>query len=455
MPRDLYVLPASPGQEWMWLIHHMLRDASPYVIAGMVRVRGRLDPGALRRSLDLLVERHEALRTVFRMDASGELSQVIREAEPVDLVGYDLGGGTGPAGDRIRADFQRFAGRPFDLAQGPLLRACLARVGPEDHVLGLAVHHIVGDGWSMRLMTSELTELYLRLAAGGVPDLPEPPLQYADFAVWHREWLTSEPAREHLAYWSRKLDGATPLRLPPDPVPEPVPPGVRPAPSAAVRIGPATTVALTETARRHGASLFMLLLTAYAATLARFTGQRDFVLTVPVAGRSREELTRTVGFFVNTLPIRVDASGDPTLLELLRRVRLTCLEAYDHQDLPYERMVRGAVWRRDRHHTRLGPAMFALRVPLLAPRRLPGGATVEVLEPPPTAGEMDLLTEVTETPGQGLHGYLAGQAGLFRPDTLNLLAGSFTDVLTIAATGGAVPLAELPVTVRAVQRQSG
>ncbi|WP_208886292.1 condensation domain-containing protein [Streptomyces sp. PBH53] len=446
MPRDLYVLPASPGQEWMWLIHHMLRDASPYVIAGMVRIRGHVAPDALRRSLDLLVERHEALRTVFRMDPSGELSQVIQQAEPVGLTAYDLGAGAGT--ERVRRDFQEFAARPFDLSRGPLLRASLARIGPEDHVLGLAVHHIVSDGWSMRLMTSELTELYLGLAAGRSPRLPEPPLQYADFAVWHREWLSSAQAREDLAYWCRQLDGASPLRLPTDDVP----PGSGSAPAAAVTLGPATTVALTETARRHGASLFMLLLTAYAATLARFAGQQDFVLTIPVAGRSREELTRTVGFFVNTLPIRVDASGNPTLLELLRRIRLTCLAAYDHQDLPYERMVRGAAWRRDRRNTRLGPAMFALRVPLAAPQRLPGGATVEVLEPPPAAGEMDLLTELTETPGQGLRGYLAGQPGAFRPDTLSLLAGSFTKVLTLAATGGAVPLDELPVAVPAARQ---
>ncbi|MEU6592209.1 condensation domain-containing protein [Streptomyces sp. NPDC046881] len=449
MPRDLYVLPASPGQEWMWLIHHMLRDASPYVIAGMVRIRGPVDPGALRRCLDLLVERHEALRTVFRMDPSGELSQVIQQAEPVDLALCDLDGTDTPY-DRVQKDFRTFAARPFDLSRGPLLRASLTRLGPEDHVLGLAVHHIVSDGWSMRLMTSELAEAYPRLAAGHAPGLPEPPLQYADFAVWHREWLTSAAAREHLTYWCRQLDGASPLRLPADPAP----PVAGPTPTAPVRLGPATTVALTETARRHGASLFMLLLTAYAATLARFSGQQDFVLTVPVAGRSREELSRTVGLFVNTLPIRVDASGNPTLLELLRRVRLTCLEAYDHQELPYERMVREAAWRRDRDDARLGPAMFALRVPLLAPRRLAGDTTVEVLEPPPAPGEMDLLTELTETPGQGLHGYLAGQAGTFRPDTVRLLADALTKVLTIAATGGGVPLDELPVTAGAARRRS-
>ncbi|WP_078893985.1 condensation domain-containing protein [Streptomyces sp. NRRL S-1022] len=449
MPRDLYVLPASPGQEWMWLIHHMLRDASPYVIAGMVRIRGPVDPGALGRSLDLLVERHEALRTVFRMDPSGELSQVVRQAEPVDLARCGLDGTDTPR-DQVPELLRELAARPFDLSRGPLLRASLTRLGPQDHVLALAVHHIVSDGWSMRLMTSELAEAYRRLTAGHVPDLPEPPLQYADFAVWHREWLTSQAAHEHLAYWRRQLDGASPLRLPLDPAP----PAAGPAPTAPLRLGPATTVALTETARRHGASLFMLLLTAYAATLARFTGQRDFVVTVPVAGRSREELTRTVGLFVNTLPIRVDASGNPTLLELLRRVRLTCLEAYDHQELPYERMVREAAWQRDRDNSRLGPAMFALRVPLLAPRRLTGDTTVEVLEPPPAAGGMDLLAELAETPGEGLHGYVAGRTGTFHPDTVRLLAGSLTTVLTIAATGGGVPLEELPVTVGAARRRS-
>ncbi|MCE0445912.1 condensation domain-containing protein [Streptomyces tricolor] len=380
----------------MWLIHHMLRDASPYVIAGMVRIRGHVDPDALRRSLDLLVERHEALRTVFRMDPSGELSQVIQQAEPVGLTAYDLGAGAGT--ERVREDFQEFAARPFDLSRGPLLRASLAQVGPEDHVLGLAVHHIVSDGWSMRLMTSELTELYLRLAAGRSPGLPEPPLQYADFAVWHREWLSSAQAREDLAYWCRQLDGASPLRLPTDAVP----PGSGSAPAAAVTLGPATTVALTETARRHGASLFMLLLTAYAATLARFAGQQDFVLTIPVAGRSREELTRTVGFFVNTLPIRVDASGNPTLLELLRRVRLTCLESLRPSG-PALRAdgARRGMASRPAETPAWGPPCSPCACPWRPRSGSPGGATVEVLEPPPAAGEMDLLTELTEDPPVG------------------------------------------------------
>ncbi|MBB5798521.1 condensation domain-containing protein [Streptomyces caelestis] len=445
MSRDLYVFPASPGQEWMWLIHHMFREASPYRISGVVRLRGPLDIGLLSRSLDLLVERHEALRTVFRLEPSGDVSQVIRPAERVELETVDLTGGAAGTDERAHAQLRALCMRPFDLAQGPLVRAAVIRIGPDDHMLGLVLHHIVSDGWSMGVVTSELAETYALLVAGDPPDLPEPALQYADFALWHREWLASDAAADHVAYWTRKLDGAEPLRLPIDPAA----PGVQASPLGSLRLGPATAAALAETARAEGTTVFMVLLSAFAAILARWSGQQDFVITVPVAGRPQPELAGTVGFFVNTLPIRVNTSGDPTLRELLHRVRAGCLEAYDHQDVPYETMVRKAAWRRDGPGARLGPVMFALRAPLGPPLRAPAGLTMELQEITPTAGEMDVFAELVDVPGQGLHGHLAGNGARVGQETMDLLADSLTRVLTVAAAGGGTRVPDLPVPLAA------
>ncbi|MFB4309613.1 condensation domain-containing protein [Actinomadura sp. GTD37] len=456
MSRDLYVQRASPGQEWMWLIHQMRKGPSPYHIGGAVRIRGPVDLAVLGRCLELLVARHEALRTVFRFEESGELSQVIREPGPVPLDSLDPPDAPGAPDSPDSATawaldrFREFSARPFDLAEGPLLRAGVARIAPGDHLLGLVFHHIVSDGWSMDVVTAELVEMYRRLVAGDDPDLPEPALQYADFSAWYRDRLASGRAEEHLEFWRRNLEGASPVRLPADQADpsEPAgsgPPGADGEATHPVRLGPARTAALAETARAEGVTLFMLVLSAFAAVLARWSGQRDFVLATPVAGRSRAELEGTVGFFVNTLPIRVDASGDPTLRELLRRVRRACLDAYDHQDVPYETIVRKAAWRRDGGQSRLGPVMFALRNPPVPPRDGTGAVTMELIEVPPSAGEMDVFAELVDLPGRGLHGYLAGDPARFRPGTMALLADSFTRVLTVAASGGGVALSELPV----------
>lgn len=444
MPEDLYILPAAPGQEWMWLIQNIHRRASPYHIVGLTRVRGPVDLDVLSRCLDVLIQRHEILRTVFRLDSSGQVTQVIRATEPFTLERVDPFGGTETSVDarlaRAIAWFGEYGDRPFDLATGPLVRAAVTRIGPDDHVFALVLHHIVSDGWTMNIVLDEVIRIYERLIAGAAPDLPEPDLQYADFAVWHREWLASEDAAEHIEYWRRHLKDVSPLDLPADP------PTGGPARETAhpIHLDAARTAALTDVAAAEGGTVFMVLVSALAAVLTRWSGRSDLLLSTPVAGRARPELEEMVGFFVNTLPLRVDTSGDPTLRALIRRLRRICYEAYDHQDVPYETIVRGVASRRRRDRP-LCPVMIALR-------NLPGrgrsgfdGVTMEPIELPPSAGEFDFFIELVEQPDGSLSGHVVGNGGRYGLGTVTLVAEALCAALEVAADKPDVALSELPV----------
>src|SRR5580693_2865721 len=243
--------------------------------------------------------------------------------------------GGGGAGDRalVAAD----AAAPFDLGTGPLIRACLARLGRADHVLVLSVHHVVCDEWSAGILRRELDVLYEALRAGEGDPLPPLPVQYADVAVWQREWLSGEVLAAQLEYWRGQLAGAPVLDLPAD---RPRPP-VRSAAGAVRRFTVPAQVAgrLRAVAREAGATMFMTLFAVFAVFLGRYTGLEDIVVGTPVANRNRAEIESLIGFFVNTLVLRADLSGDPSFGELLGRVRSTALAAYAHQDLPFEQLV--------------------------------------------------------------------------------------------------------------------
>ena len=329
-------LPLSFAQERLWFIDQ-LQPGSLYNVPFALRVEGPLDPGLWRRALTELRRRHEALRTSFHAGPAGPV-QVVAPAGlwPQPLV--DLGALAAPArvaeAERIAA---ADAARPFDLARGPLLRAMLVRLADREHWALLGFHHIVADGWSTGVMLAEIGRLYEAFAAGEPSPLPEPPVQYADFAVWQREHLRGPVLEGQLDYWRRRLAGLPVLEVPTD-----RPRGALQSTRGAlvpVAVPATSTAALSALALRLEGTLYVALLAAFSALLHRLTGSTDLPVGSPIAGRNRAEVEGLVGFFVNTLVLRLDLSGDPSFAELVARARETALAAYARQDLPFERLV--------------------------------------------------------------------------------------------------------------------
>jgi acyl carrier protein len=334
VPRDA-ALPLSFAQQRLWFLDQLEPGSAAYNIPAAVRLAGRLDASALERALAGVVKRHEALRTTFVAEG-GQPRQSLSPAGPFALPLVDLSDRPAPAREEEARRLTEEEGRrPFDLARGPLLRALLLKLDDEEHIILLTMHHIVSDAWSMGLLIRELTALYEAHVEDRPPTLPELPIQYADFAVWQRGWLTGETLAEQLAYWRRQLGGELPsLRLSAE-----TPGGPAGGGSHGFSLRPDLTESLKSLSRGEGTTLFMTLLAAFKSLLCLHAGQEDIVVGTPVAGRTRAEIEPLIGFFVNTLVLRTDLSGDPTFRELLRRVREVTLGAYAHQDVPFERLV--------------------------------------------------------------------------------------------------------------------
>ncbi|HWP77566.1 MAG TPA: condensation domain-containing protein, partial [Methylomirabilota bacterium] len=324
-------VPLSFVQQRLWFLDQLEPGTSTYTIAVRRRLRGPLDESALTRALTELVRRHESLRTTF-VTRNGEPRQQIMPAEPVVPETIDLE--SVPAADReavVEEHVHKEVQRPFSLARGPLFRPVLLRLAPDEHELIASIHHIVADGWSLSPIARELETLYQAYTTGAEPALPELPLQYADFAIWQRQWLTGEVLEAHRAYWREHLAALpAPLELPTD-----RPRARQSSPAAASHdftLPPALANALRQLGRREGVTSFMTMLAGFKAVLARCTGATDIVLGTPVANRHHVEIERIVGFFANTLVLRTSLDGDPSFRELLRRVREMSLGAYAHQD---------------------------------------------------------------------------------------------------------------------------
>ncbi|GHH85681.1 non-ribosomal peptide synthetase [Streptomyces sulfonofaciens] len=359
--------PASFSQERMWLLERMLDGYNSYEV---VRLRGRLDVQALEEAFSCIVERHEVLRTVFT-ERDGAPVPLVRPAgpAPVSLVDVD-GAGGGERLSRALARAEELVRQPFDLAAESPLRVTVLRLTPADHLLVVVVHHIAVDGSSMPLLWSELSAAYAALVEGRRPDLPELPIQYADYAAWSRERQHGEEMTRQLAYWREHLQGATGTELFTD---RPRPP-VRSGEGAHVRFAlPAElTRRLTELGGQHKATFFMVLLAAFDATLRKHTAADDILIGTPIAGRTRAETEPLIGYFVNTLLMRTDLSGDPTFTELLERVRTTALDAYHNQELPFDALLQELRPERDPSRNPLFQIMFTLGDEETTTLRLPG-----------------------------------------------------------------------------------
>ncbi|HSF40226.1 MAG TPA: condensation domain-containing protein [Thermoanaerobaculia bacterium] len=330
--------PLSYAQRRLWFIDQFEPGSSLYNMPTVLRVKGPLRSEVLTRTLSEIVRRHEVLRTVFAAP-EGSPVQVIQPATPFLLPLVDLSGlPASPREAEILLLAAEEAKRPFDLARGPLFRGVLLQLASEEHVAALTMHHVVSDSWSMGVLVREVTALYPAFLEAKPSPLPEFPIQYADFAVWQRGWLRQEVLEGLVAYWHQRLAGApSQLDLP----------GARPRPAVLSQRGRARhrrfshplLAQLRALGRRESATLFMTLLAPLLALLHSRTGATDLVVGTDVAGRDRRELEGLIGFFINQLPLRTNLTGDPTLRELLGRVRETAMEAYAHQDLPFDLLI--------------------------------------------------------------------------------------------------------------------
>ncbi|MDC3982192.1 non-ribosomal peptide synthetase [Polyangium jinanense] len=405
-------LPLSFAQQRLWFLDRLSPGSARYNIPMALRLGRTLDVKALQAALDWLVARHEILRTTLREDEAGPFACIAAVGEVA------LSVESAPDEQALHARIAEHAQRPFDLSSGPMLRATSYSLGDDDHVLLLEVHHVAFDGWSTNIVMRELAHAYTAFSTGRAPTLPAPKIDYVDFAVWQRRWLTGDALERRLSYWRENLAGAPTLELPTD--------HPRPAVSSGrgawlpVQFDGALSAGIDALARTTAVTPFMLLLAAFAAVLSRHAGQDDVVIGSPIANRNREDLEDLIGFFVNTLALRVDLSGNPTIEDLLRRVRRATLDGYTHQDVPFETVVDALHVPRDASRTPLFQVMFVLQ-----------GATVDApsmgelsVEPWPVerrSARFDLTLSLERAP-DGYRGGIEYSVDLFECSTVRRLA---------------------------------
>jgi amino acid adenylation domain-containing protein len=442
------VFPTSFAQQRMWFLHQWQPETPLYNSSWSVKLDGRLDVAALEHALNNLVQRHESLRTTFSV-VDGQPVQVVAPNPTVGLPLFDLSclpeGGREAEALRLATDETR---RAFDLTRGPLLRVRLLRLDEQQHVLILVFHHIVSDGWSRAVLFRELSELYDASCAGEPYPLSDLPIQYSDYAVWQREWLQGEVLEDQLSYWKEQLaDAPGLLKLPTD--------RQRPAiqthrgATQFLKLSQPLTDRLKALSRRENASLFMTLLAAFQTLLHRYTDQDDILVGTPIAGRTRPETEGLIGFFANTLVLRGDLSGDPSFRELLRRVRGTALDAYDHQELPFEKLVEELRPQRSFSHSPLFQVMFAFQN---APTLNLGGLTIKPLRVERDTATFDLSLMIDQEP-RSLYGALEYNTDLFDGSTIRRMIGHFHTLLEAIVADPERRLSELPILTEPERRQ--
>ncbi|XYI03830.1 non-ribosomal peptide synthase/polyketide synthase [Sorangium sp. So ce1128] len=435
-------LPLSFAQQRLWFLDQLEPGSAFYNIPAALRLTGPLDAGALERSFLEIARRHEALRTTFEVSL-GEPRQVIAAEPAVTLATVDL---SALAGEAQEAEVARRAAaeaeQPFSLTDGPLLRVTLLRLSRSEHVLLATMHHIVSDGWSLGVLLRELSALYGAFCAGRPSALPALPVQYADYAVWQRRWLSGDTLDRELAYWKQQLSGApAALDLPTD-RPRPPVQTYRGA-TCPVALSPELSSAVARLGRREGVTLFMTLLAAFQVLLHRYTGQHDVVVGSPIAGRTAAETEGLIGFFVNTLVLRTDLSGEPSFVDLLRRVRDVTLGAYAHQHVPFERLVEALSPERDLSRSPLFQVMFALQNAPLPDLAL-GDVALRPLQIAGTTSKFDLILSLGEGEA-GISGTLEYNTDLFDPGTIQRMVKHLTALLDGIVQAPERRVSELPL----------
>ncbi|RMD90310.1 MAG: non-ribosomal peptide synthetase, partial [Calditrichaeota bacterium] len=358
--RDTNLFPLSFAQQRLWFLEQLEPNTSIYNIPIAFRLTGSLHVEALKRSLDEIIQRHEVLRTTFTT-VNGQPMQLIGNTTEISLPLKDISH-LNPV-DR-NAEFQKHAKqeaeRPFNLTHGPLIRASLLKLSDSEHIFFLTIHHIVFDGWSTGILLNELKNHYKKFANHEEINLPDLPIQYADFAVWQRQWLQGEELEKQLSFWKQQLSGAPQiLELPLD---RPRPPvQTFPGNSMFFKLPQKMSQMIKALSKEAGTTLFMTLLAAFKVLLYRYSGQDDIVIGSPIANRNRPEIEKLIGYFANTLALRTDLSGKPTFRQLLNQVKQVTLNAYEHQDLPFEKLVEELQPQRDLSTSPIFQVMFILQ----------------------------------------------------------------------------------------------
>jgi amino acid adenylation domain-containing protein len=450
MEKELYAFPTSFAQQRLWFLNQLEPGSPAYNIAFAIRLRGQLKVDALELSLAEIVSRHETLRTTF-IAFEGRPVQVVAPYLEITLPVIDL---RGEAAEEREERARQLAGeearRVFDLAQGPLLRATLLRLDTAEYVLLLTMHHIISDGWSMGVIVREMAALYDAFGKGQTSPLPELPIQYADFAIWQREWLEGEEVQSQLSYWKQQLGGDLPVLNLPFDRPRAAMQSERGA-KQPITFAPELTSSLRELSKQEGVTMFMTLLAAFQSLLYRYTDQEDVCVGSSVAGRTRREIEGLVGFFLNTLVLRTDLSGNPTFRELLGRVREVALKAYANQNVPVEMLMEELQPERHLSHSPLFQVMFILQNTPLPELQLTDVA-LSLLPNDNGTSKFDLTLDLAES-AEGIGGYIEYNSDLFDTATITRFIEHFQLLLAAIVEAPDTHIARLPLLSAAERHQ--
>ncbi len=442
LPRDSNRFPLSYAQQRLWFLDQLDPGNCSYNNHAMLRIRGELDVEAMGRSIEEIIRRHEVLRTTFGMEAEQPI-QIIGPGSRFELPIVDLQSLTRAEAEAevVRVAEQEVR-RPFELTKGPFLRVKLLKLAdPEQHVLLLVMHHIVSDGFFLKVFVGELAELYGAFSNGQASPLDELPIQYADYSVWQREWLQGECLEDHLSYWTRQLDALPLLQLATD-YPRPAQITYRGA-RESLMLPKNLMAALHALSQRNGVTLFMTMLAAFQVLLSRYTQQDDIVVGSPIANRNRGEIEGLIGFFVNSLTLRSDLSGNPSFRELLGRVREVALGAYSHQDMPFEKLVEELRPERDQSRSPLFQVMFAMQNLPLEDLELSGlNLSMESLDVETT--RFDLEMHLWDAPN-GLNASLVYNTDLFESSTVARMLEHYRVLLEGVVSDPGKPISERPI----------
>jgi hypothetical protein len=433
----------SYAQEALWLLELLEPVGGAYNERIGLRIRGPLDVAGFDHAFRAVVQRHESLRTRFAGGDDGRGRQIIDDdvtvpVEVVDLSAVD----DADRDERARALAQLAAARPFDLATGPLWRVTLIRLAAHDHILVVTMHHIVSDGWTLSLLLDEIGMFYAAYSRGQRLTLESPQLQYADYAAWQRQWMDGERLEQQLAYWRTHLAGVSAVLPLPTDRPRPATQTYRGARRSLV-IGKEIAAAVKALSGRAGVTPYVTLLAAVQMLIARWTGHTDIAVGSPVAGRRLRQTETIAGLFVNTVVMRTDLSGNPSFTELLGRARAVALDAYAHQDVPFEKVAAELSPVRDGARQPLFQVMLVLQN-----QPMPGWRWSELdvgaMEIERGAAKFDVSIHLVET-AEGFVGFMEYATDLFELTTIDRLAESFTELLTNVTCQSERPIFESPL----------
>ena len=445
IPRDGQ-LPLSFAQARLWFLYQLEGATGTYNMTGALSLSGSLQVEALKQALGAIIQRHESLRTSFQT-VDGVPVQVI-DANPIwELLIVNLAGKEAEAAEKLA---QAEAQTPFDLTKSPLLRVTLLKLQPEKHILLINMHHIISDGWSIGVFIRELSHLYGAFVVGEEPTLPTLPIQYADFAVWQRQWLQGKVLAAQLAYWKRQLAAAPPLlELPTD----------RPRPAIQTfqgkierfQLDSKLTQELKALSQQSGCTLFMTLLAAFGVVLSRYSGQTDIVIGSAIANRNRREIEGLIGFFVNTLALRLDLSEKPSFAAFLKQVQAVTQDAYEHQDLPFEMLVEELQLERRLDRNPLVQVGFVLQNAANEAWNLPG-LTVEEMSWELDSVRFDLEVHLSEV-NDGIAGLCCYNIDLFDSPMIARLLQHFQNILRAIIANPQQSVSLLPLLSEQEQKQ--